>query len=108
MSLNDYQREAARTAASVDHDTLVVAALGLAGETGEFVELIKKHFFHGKAFDREAVKKELGDVLWYLALAASAAELSLDTIAAANIEKLRARYPDGFVPGGGNREDDGS
>lgn len=103
MNLNDYQRQAMRTATSPTQ-MLIVAALGLAGETGEFVELVKKHFFHGKPLDREAAKKEIGDVLWYLALAAEGLELELADIAEANIAKLQARYPDGFVHGGGNRE----
>lgn len=109
MNLNDYQLEALRTAPDQgQRGTRIVAALGLAGEVGEFVEMVKKEAFHGKPLDVDAAGKELGDVLWYLSLAAESLGLKLSAIAAGNIGKLRARYPDGFVHGGGNREDDGS
>jgi NTP pyrophosphatase (non-canonical NTP hydrolase) len=79
------------------------AALGLAGEAGEVVELIKKARFHGKPYDVESIKKELGDVLWYLNQMAFAHGLTLAEVAQANADKLRARYPNGFVKGGGVR-----
>jgi len=82
-------------------------ALGIAGEAGEYCEVIKKHTFHNDgntplSFDN--AKKELGDVLYYVAMAAKNLNLSLDEIARANVEKLRARYPDGFEAGGGIRK----
>lgn len=103
-----YQDRAMRTCPSGPPDRLVLAALGLAGETGEFVEMVKKHRFHALPLDRQKASKELGDVLWYLTLAADSLGLELFDIATENLAKLDARYPDGFVPGGGNREDDGS
>lgn len=75
---------------------LMVAALGLAGEAGEFANLIKKMTAHGHAFDPDALSDELGDVLWYLAEAATAAGLNLSDIAQENVNKLLKRYPEGF------------
>ena len=73
-----------------------LAALGLAGEAGEYIELIKKHLFHGKDLDREKAVKELGDVLWYVMFAADSIGSSLDEVARVNDAKLRERYPNGF------------
>lgn len=102
MDFDAYQKAASRTL-PVDTDpakgkTLNVGALGLAGETGEVVELVKKHLFHDQPLDKEKVKKELGDVLWYLAATATGAGLKLAEVAEANVEKLRKRYPEGFSP----------
>lgn len=76
-------------------DRLGHAAMGLAGEASEFMELIKKTLYLDKPLDRERAKKELGDTYWYLAEAAVAMGFTLDEIAQTNIDKLRARYPDG-------------
>ena len=89
IGFDEYQDETART----DGDGgLVVHALGLGG----YQELIKKHAFHGNGLDRDKAAKELGDVLWYLARAAADHGFRLSEIAALNVAKLRARYPDGF------------
>lgn len=72
------------------------AALGLAGESGEVCELIKKHKYHGHPLDRAKIKEELGDILWYIALACYALEVDMGVIAYENNEKLAARYPRGF------------
>ena len=71
-------------------------ALGLAGEAGETADMLKKHLFHGKPLNHDDVVKELGDVLWYVAGMATAIGISLDDVAQRNVDKLRARYPDGF------------
>jgi NTP pyrophosphatase (non-canonical NTP hydrolase) len=100
-TLNEYQRLALRTA-TVDESTpleslgLARDALGLAGESGEVADLIKKHIGHGHALDTGKVHAELGDVLWYLAVLTHRVGSTLEEVAASNIEKLRARYPDGF------------
>jgi NTP pyrophosphatase (non-canonical NTP hydrolase) len=65
--------------------------------------MVKKAAWHGKPIDPATMQDELGDVLWYLADIASHLGLSLDDIAAGNIDKLHRRYPDGFVVGGGVR-----
>jgi NTP pyrophosphatase (non-canonical NTP hydrolase) len=103
-----YQREAARTMPKGDEalsvrDAIACTALGVAGEAGELVELSKKHLFHGKRDVRGAVLTEAGDVLWYLANHLAAYGLTLEDAARANVEKLRERYPEGFVQGGGIR-----
>ena len=68
-------------------------ALGLAGESGEVVDCIKKSLFHGKGFDNlDPVKKELGDLLWYVFALSSELGLSVEDIMQANIDKLRARH----------------
>jgi NTP pyrophosphatase (non-canonical NTP hydrolase) len=98
MDAREYQRLAIRTAApTADHiQSLVNAALGLCGEAGEFADTIKKVQFQGHALDHHTLIKELGDVLWYVALACEALGVGMDGIMEANIAKLRQRYPDGF------------
>jgi NTP pyrophosphatase (non-canonical NTP hydrolase) len=70
--------------------------MGIAGEAGEVSDLLKKHVFHGHSVEREDVKKELGDVLWYVSQIATEFNISLEIVAEANIEKLKKRYPKGF------------
>lgn len=105
MNFDEYQAASARTlnAALPREDALANYALGLAGEAGEAVELVKKHLYHGKELDLDAVKKELGDCLWYVAALASTLGLDMGDISEGNVAKLMARYPDKFVVGGGNR-----
>lgn len=98
MHLDEYQTEALRTADFKDpKEAMTAAALGLAGEAGEVIELIKKHLFHGHSLNRLDVQKEIGDVLWYAAVLAEACGISLDIVAKANVEKLKERYPEGFT-----------
>ena len=72
------------------------ACLGLSGEVGELNDMIKKWIFHEKPFDEEHAKKEMGDVLWYVAMMCHSFRWDLDDILQMNIDKLKARYPDGF------------
>jgi NTP pyrophosphatase (non-canonical NTP hydrolase) len=95
MKLNEYQLLASRTACPHEFE-LANYGLGLTGEAGEVADLVKKSMFHGHEIDQDEIKKELGDVMWYLALLASLAGLSLEEVARANIEKLEKRYPEGF------------
>lgn len=90
--MDAYQEAAARTGGT----DVAISALGLAGEAGEVVDLLKKHLGHGHPVDREKLKKELGDVLWYLSDLARLFDIKLSDVAEANIEKLRRRYPNGF------------
>ena len=98
MHLTDYQELAARTLGRdrTHEQQLANAALGLTGEAGETAEIIKKHLFHATPINRDALVKELGDCLWYIAAFATVLEIPLDEIAQRNIDKLRARYPEGF------------
>lgn len=107
MNFNEYQDGCFRTAnrGLSEKDCQLNWATGLAGETGEYCELIKKHYFHGKPLDRESIKKELGDILWYLTSAATTNGFSLEEIAQTNLDKLKARYPDKFTLGGGIRNE---
>lgn len=77
-------------------DRLVNGLMGLNGEAGEAIDILKKHLFQGHKMDREHLAKELGDVAWYLAVSADALGYPLEEILQMNVDKLRARYPDGF------------
>lgn len=98
MTLNEFQALAQRTSnpALDGKGQLFNGVLGLAGEAGECADLVKKHCFqdarpiHGEMID------ELGDVLWYVAETAAALGVSLEEVAARNVEKLKKRYPEGF------------
>ena len=82
----------------VSIERLLTAAIGINAEGGEFLEIVKKIAFQGKEFtagEKEHLKVELGDVLWYIAQACIALDLSLDDVLAKNISKLSARYPEG-------------
>ena len=97
MELSEYQRLASRTLPEGETATLLTNfCLGLAGESGEMIDHIKKVVFHGHSIDKEYLEKELGDLLWYIAGISSALDLDLSTIGDINIDKLAKRYPDGF------------
>ena len=98
LTFNEYQSLANRSAGAGGdgEQRLIVSALGLAGEAGEFANLVKKMTAHGHPFEEESLSDELGDVLWYLAEAATAAGLDLEDIANHNVQKLVKRYPEGF------------
>lgn len=71
-------------------------ALGLSGESGEVVDLIKKHVFHGHSLDKDKIVKELGDVMHYVAGIATLLEIELPEVLEGNIDKLKKRFPEGF------------
>ena len=97
MSINDYQKLALRTASTLESDKLVLnGALGLAGESGEVADHVKKHLFQGHELDKENLAKELGDICWYIAITAEGLGYDLESIMQMNIDKLRKRYPNGF------------
>ena len=94
MNLDNYQHNAART---LGDDDLRILALGLCGEAGEVADVVKKHRGHGHELDEEKIVDELGEVLWYVAMIAWALDgIDLSAVAHENMQKLRARYPDGF------------
>lgn len=97
MTGNEYQKAAMRTAGTFNKKALLVnGVLGMGGESGECEDLVKKHIFQGHPLDLEHMAKELGDVAWYLAVTAYAIGYNLDDIFRMNVDKLLARYPDGF------------
>lgn len=98
FDLNTYQQLAARTTNPLLGDSMrkAVAALGLAGESGEVCDLIKKEVGHNHPPDFDKVKDETGDILWYLAETAALYGFTLNEIAEHNVRKLMARYPQGF------------
>lgn len=98
MEANEYQRLAMTTLNPElnKRDVLINSVMGLCGEAGEAIDIVKKWMAHGHELDREHLAKELGDIAWYLAEAATALDMSLEDILRANIEKLRKRYPQGF------------
>lgn len=95
-----YRNSVMRTCPNFGTDSLKeklgLGALGLAGEAGEVVDLIKKVLHHGKPLDREKLIKEMGDVRWYLEYLAATVGVTMEEIEAANTAKLEARYPNGF------------
>jgi pentatricopeptide repeat protein len=92
-----YMSEVLRTCVAEDfHERILLGALGLAGEAGEVVDLVKKMHFQGHTIDTEQVKDELGDVMWYIALLCHSLGLSLEDILQANVAKMHRRYPNGF------------
>ena len=84
--------------ADADVPRLLTAALGLSAEAGEFTEVVKKIFLQGKPYNEENVfhmKRELGDLCWYLAQACMALDTNFEEVLQMNFEKLSARYPEG-------------
>lgn len=98
MTLNEYQELAMRTAgpSANDADSLILSALGLCGESGEFADAIKKNRYHGHPIPIAKLVEELGDILWYVSRATAAMGFDMEWIATRNINKLKARYPEGF------------
>lgn len=101
MTFDDYQAAAKKTAIYPEQYKVIYPALGLAGESGEVAEKVKKWIRDGK-LDPDAVKKELGDVLWYVAAVASDLDLSLSDVAQTNVQKLESRQARGTLSGNGD------
>lgn len=105
MTVNEYQKECLRTDSECkkwgdsiggDDKGLLNGLMGLNGEAGECIDILKKYMFQGHALDAEHLAKELGDAAWYIAVSAYHLGYSLETIFKMNVDKLRERYPDGF------------
>ena len=99
MTINEYQ-ELAMTTLNKDlseRDVLINGVMGLCGESGEAIDLVKKWLSQGHELDKDKLIKEIGDVAWYIAEIATALGVTLEEVLAKNIEKLKARYPDGFT-----------
>ena len=98
MTINEYQELAMRTLnPELDRkDVLINSVMGLCGESGEAIDIVKRWLAQGHELDKEHLAKELGDIAWYLAEAATALDVPLEDILQSNIDKLRKRYPEGF------------
>ena len=98
MPANEYQKLAMTTLNPElsKKDVLINAVMGLCGESGEAIDIVKKWLAQGHDLDREKLARELGDVAWYLAEAATALDMDLETILQGNLDKLAKRYPEGF------------
>ncbi|MBQ4550292.1 MAG: GNAT family N-acetyltransferase [Oscillospiraceae bacterium] len=98
LTANEYQKKAMTTLnpALSKQDVLLNGVMGLCGEAGECIDLVKKHLHQGHPLDSEKLAKELGDVAWYLAETAWALDISLEDILRGNLDKLKKRYPQGF------------
>ena len=75
----------------------------MAGESGEVLDIIKKWVFHEKELDKDHLKKEIGDVMWYVAMLCESFDFNIDEILKINVCKLKSRYPDGFDTEKANR-----
>ena len=98
MTINEYQT-LAMTTLNPDlskKDVLINGVMGLCGESGEAIDIVKKWLAQGHELDREKLVKELGDIAWYLAETAYALDVPLEDVLQCNIDKLRRRYPEGF------------
>ena len=97
MNINEYQKLASRTIITSlqDHELSKHALHGMVGEIGELHSIYQK-CYQGHSFDQDHAKKELGDLMWFIAEYCTAHHWNLDDICQMNIEKLKARYPDGF------------
>ncbi|MBR5502395.1 MAG: nucleoside triphosphate pyrophosphohydrolase family protein [Oscillospiraceae bacterium] len=98
MQINEYQQLAMTTLNPEleKRDVLINSVMGLCGEAGEAIDIVKKWMAQGHALNKEQLVKELGDIAWYLAEAATALDMPLEEILQGNIERLRKRYPNGF------------
>ena len=105
MRTNDRKASARLTQKLDNHDWcaedvggILDACLGLSGEVGELNDMVKKWIFHEADIDLTHLKKELGDVLWYVAMMCESIGWELDDVMMLNIQKLKDRYPEGFDP----------
>ena len=98
MTINEYQKLAMTTLNPElsRKDVLINGVMGLCGEAGEAIDIVKKHLHQGHKLDKDKLVKELGDIAWYLAETATALDVSLEDVLERNIDKLKARYPEGF------------
>lgn len=99
MTVNEYQKMAMATLnpALAKKDVLINGVMGLCGEAGEAIDVVKKHLAQGHPLGREHLIQELGDVAWYLVETATALDVDQEEVFSRNIEKLRRRYPQGLA-----------
>lgn len=99
MNGSEYQKLAMKTLnPKIPKDEVLInGVMGLCGESGEVIDLVKKHLYQGHELDKEKISKELGDVMWYIAEICEALNISLDEVMQGNIDKLQKRFKDGFT-----------
>ena len=99
MTINEYQHLAMKTLNPElsQKDVLINGVMGLCGESGEAIDIVKKHLHQGHELDKKKLAAELGDIAWYLAETAYALDIPLEDIFRGNIDKLKRRYPEGFT-----------
>ena len=108
MTPNEYQLKCARTSPTFEQDVviskravrevgLIHALLGLSSETGEFADALKKNIIYGQPLDKENLKEEIGDKMWYIALACTYLDVTLEQVMQHNVDKLAVRYPEKFT-----------
>lgn len=102
MDFKEYQELAETTAMYPESAKLTYPLLGLNGEIGEVCEKVKKHIRDGRELDKDDLTKELGDVLWYLAITARDLGINLQDVAEVNIAKLKSRKERGVIQGSGD------
>jgi len=98
MNIKEYQNKVTRT---LRKNVLITElekemCLGLIGEVGEVIEIIKKYLYHNHQLDKEHLKEEIGDVCWYLCNLATITHIDMNDVLINNIDKLMERYPEGF------------
>ena len=98
MTINEFQQDVLRTESESSHKypRILHGMMGLCGEAGEAMDILKKTMFQKHELDKSHMALELGDVVYYLALAADAPGYDLETLLRMNMKKRQARYPDGF------------
>ncbi len=98
MTINEYQKLAMTflNPQITNEKILINGVMGLCGESGEVIDLVKKHLHQGHELDKEKITKELGDVMWYISEIAYSLDIDLETVLKLNIDKLSKRYPNGF------------
>ncbi len=98
MQIKEYQARAMRTLNPEMNkkEVLINGVMGLCGESGEAIDIVKKWLAQGHELDKTKLAKELGDIAWYLAETAYALDLSLEEVLQENLNKLERRYPNGF------------
>ena len=97
MTGNEYQKKALRTASNLSTDEMLLnGVMGLCGEAGETIDLVKKHLFQGHPLNREKLIDELSDCCWYIAITSEALGIGLEQVMQHNVDKLMKRYPNGF------------
>ncbi len=99
MKANEYQKKAMMTLNKDlnKKEMLVNGVMGLNGESGEVIDVVKKHLFQGHELDKEKIVKELGDVLWYVAEVCESLDVTIEQVMEQNIEKLQKRFKNGFT-----------